>query len=271
MKTRKFRYKKPVKAAVILAFILCFGYILYTVRLPFSPQAQIEAIFGMAAVFVFICFAYMLIWLKRPRSPQIFGEAVLKIETKEKIVALTFDDGPDPEATFKMLSTLKKYNAYATFFLTGEHASKYPDIVKKTFMEGHELGNHSFSHVRLIYKTPDFIRKQIQKTDDAIRQTGYDGIIHFRAPWGYKLFFLPHILMKANRKHILWNITLYDWENIPPEKILENLDAEIKPGSIILLHDNIRTAEALELILEQYSGLGYRFVTISQLLESAAH
>ena len=78
--------------------------------------------------------------------------------------------------------------------------------------------------------------------------------------------------MKANRKHILWSIRLYDWENIAPERILENLDAEIKPGSIVLLHDTAqRTLEAVELILAKYSGPGYRFVTISQLLESAAH
>ena len=142
MEARKFKYKKPVKAVAILAFVLCFGYIFYTVRLPFSRQALIESILGMAVVFVCICFAYLLIWLKRPGSPQIFGEAVLKIETQEKIVALTFDDGPSPEITCKILSTLKKYNAHATFFVTGEQASKYPDIIKETYIEGHELGNH---------------------------------------------------------------------------------------------------------------------------------
>jgi len=142
-------------------------------------------------------------------------------------------------------------------------------------MEGHELGNHSYNHSILVYKTPGFIKSQIDKTDNLIREAGYKGTIYVRPPKGYKLFFLPWLLKKTGRKLVLWSIMLGDWNNPPPAKMMEELDKKLKPGSIILLHDNIFTDEnpmgttvkLVELMLEKYTKLGYKFVTISQLIE----
>jgi chitin deacetylase len=225
-------------------------------------------------IFILIlCFSYGLFWLRRYSAPQIFGEAVLSVKTDKKIAALTFDDGPNPDSTYTILELLKKYHAQATFFVTGKNAEKYPEIIKEIYLNGNELGNHSFDHERLTFKTPRYIYEQIHKTDAIIKNAGYEKTIHFRAPFGHKLFILSYILMKNNRKHILWNIEAGDWKNPPPEEMMKIIENVLKPGSIILLHDGYtgyyqtrnETIKFVELLLEKYTKLGYEFVTISEL------
>jgi peptidoglycan/xylan/chitin deacetylase (PgdA/CDA1 family) len=217
-----------------------------------------------------------LFYLRRASAPQIFGEAVRHVNTKEQVMALTFDDGPNPESTERILSLLEEYDAKATFFVIGQNAEKYPEIVQKIYAGGNEVGNHSWSHERLILKTPRFIRDQIDKTDGLLKNLRYEGVIHFRAPYGHKLFILPYILMKENRKNILWDIELNDWDNPSPEMMMEVFDKKAAPGSVILLHDGYtgerqsreETVSFVEMLLRKYTGLGYRFVTVSELLEA---
>jgi chitin deacetylase len=226
------------------------------------------------AVILIVSLCYTLFWLRRYSSPQIFGKAFLSIKTNEKIIALTFDDGPNPESTHIILELLQKYNAKATFFLVGENVEKYPDIVAKTYLNGNELGNHSYNHTRLLFKRLKYIDYQITKTDDLIRKIGYDGEIYFRAPFGHKLFILSYYLMQNNRIHILYSIVLNDWEYTDIEKMMNIFDKLVKPGSIVLLHDGYTgeyqsrqpTTEVVRRILEKYTEMGYRFVTVSELI-----
>jgi peptidoglycan/xylan/chitin deacetylase (PgdA/CDA1 family) len=243
-----------------------------------QPKIIINKKKGMviaAIILSMVFFSYGLFWLRRASAPQVFGEAILSVSTNEKIAALTFDDGPNPESTYKILELLQKYNSRGTFFVIGKNADQYPEIIKEIYLNGNELGNHSFSHRRLTFKSPHYINEEIGNTDKIIMNTGYEGIIYFRAPFGHKLFILPYILMKNNRKHILWNIELGDWENPAPEEMMKKIEKTIKPGSIILLHDGYtgtyqtrnETVKVVELLLEKYTKLGYRFVTISELLQ----
>ena len=218
---------------------------------------------------------YGLFWLRRASAPQIVGEAIRQVRTTRKVLALTFDDGPNPEATGKILALLKQHGAKATFFLVGKHAQAHPELVKEIYRGGHELGNHSWDHAHLIFQWPSFVRSEIETTDQLLRRLGYRGTLHFRAPYGHKLFVLPYILMQSRRKHILWSIELRDWESPPAEEMLARFDREAGPGKILLLHDGFvgepqsreATVQVLPLILEKYSKQGYAFVTVSELLE----
>ena len=118
-------------------------------------------------------------------------------------VALTFDDGPTPEFTDEILRILKEQDVKATFFLIGGELEKHLDEGKKIVAAGHEIGNHSFSHVRMIFVTPSFVKEEIEKTDDLIRAAGYNKPTFFRPPYGKKLFALPFYLARHDRKSVL--------------------------------------------------------------------
>src|SRR6185436_13476921 len=132
--------------------------------------------------------------VSKSRTFQFFGEIVPRVNTQQKFVALTFDDGPIPGATEEVLSVLNEGGIKATFFVIGAELEQNLEQGRKLVAAGHELGNHSFSHSRMVLKTPSFVKFEIERTDELIRQTGYQGPIHFRPPFGKKLFVLPYYL-----------------------------------------------------------------------------
>lgn len=222
---------------------------------------------------IIISFIY---WLKGHSAPQLIGKTYFSVKTDKKIVALTFDDGPSTPYTEQILDVLKKHNVKATFFLLGSNVVKHPEIVRRIYQEGHDIGNHSWSHQRLVFKTPSYIREEIENTDQAIRNTGFEGTIHFRSPYGNKLIILPLILKSMNRPHILFDIIPKDWELPTAEIITARVMDKLHPGAIILLHDavgegtgeeRVNTVAALEEIIENIKAVEYEFVTVSKLLE----
>ncbi len=209
-----------------------------------------------------------LYWGQSYRIPQLMGDAIWCVDTSEKVIALTFDDGPDAVHTHQILDLLNRYSAKATFFFIGENIEEYPGIVKETYRNGHDIGNHSWDHSRLTYRSVGFIEQQIQETDRVIRESGYQGKIYFRAPYGKKLFLLPYILKKMNRYHILWSISPRDWEGTSAQSMLNIVDRKISGGDILLLHEDSgdETIRLVEMILQKYTQKGYHFVTISDLM-----
>ncbi|RPI70337.1 MAG: polysaccharide deacetylase [Desulfobacteraceae bacterium] len=206
------------------------------------------------------------------RTFQLFGRIVSEVNTPQPVVALTFDDGPNPPYTDKLLTVLRKKEVKATFFVMGAQLEKFSSLGKEMVREGHELGNHSYSHPRMIFKSPRFIRSEIEKTDQLIRQAGYAGEIHFRSPYGKKLLLLPFYLSKMNKKNIFWDIEPDSHTDSAEsaDKIVENILAKTKPGSIMLLHAEKQTRkESLKAVPGIIDGLkqkGYDFVTVSELL-----
>jgi peptidoglycan-N-acetylglucosamine deacetylase len=237
----------------------------------FADQRKSFAIALCGILVLLAAGTYSVSWLMKY---QLLGEYVRKISTDKKILALTFDDGPNPTVTERILGVLAKYDAKATFFVLGKHAAGHLDIVKRIYEAGHEIGNHSWGHKRLLFRLPAFIRREISATDRIIRESGYAGPIPFRSPYGSRLIMLPYFLMKSRRVHVLWNVTLGDWDSPDPQEILRRFEERASPGSIVLLHDGYpnkrenraNTVEALEMILREYADRGYRFVTISELL-----
>ncbi|WP_166000337.1 polysaccharide deacetylase family protein [Bacillus sp. Cs-700] len=205
--------------------------------------------------------------LMNSRTFQLYGGLTYKVETNQKVVALTFDDGPT-ENVDDILTLLNDYDIKATFFLIGNEIEKNQEEAKAIVNEGHQIGNHSYSHQRMIFKSPSFIKEEIEKTDDFIRTVGYKGEIDFRPPNGKKIVGLPYYLSTHNKETITWNIepdTVYTDVANKIEFVKEN----VTPGSIILVHAMYdKTGEelkAIEGIIQSLSNKGYKFVTVNEL------
>lgn len=190
----------------------------------------------------------------------------VKTETpasEEKIVALTFDDGPHPTITQEILATLEKYNAKATFFMLGNRVDKSPEIVKEIADAGHELGNHSWSHPDLSRQSAERIKNEIENTSIVIeRATGQNPTV-FRPPYGS---FNDTVRNETNLPIILWDVDTLDWKHLNPAQTLSIVKTYTRSGSNILMHDiHQSTANALDSILAFLQSEGYKFVTVSEL------
>ncbi|MBU9723442.1 MULTISPECIES: polysaccharide deacetylase family protein [Bacillaceae] len=227
---------------------------------------------GMVVIILLIAVSYLLNELSQSRTFQFFGGLVTSIETNEKVVALTFDDGPGVN-THEILDTLRRHDVKGTFYLTGYEIENAFDDASKIVQEGHEIGNHSYSHQRMVFKSPSFIKDEIDKTDELIRQIGYEGEITFRPPYGRRLVLLPYYLSKQDRKTIYMNIEPESYPEIAGDatKIENHVVENIEPGSIILLHvmyeSRRESLNSVEGIINSLKEEGYKFVTISELLQ----
>jgi peptidoglycan-N-acetylglucosamine deacetylase len=212
--------------------------------------------------------------LSKSETYQVFGEIIPRVQTEEKMVALTFDDGPTQPALDELLPELRERGVKATFFLTGAELERRPDLGRRLVEEGHELGNHSYSHKRMAFKTAGFISQELRKTDELIRAAGYTGAIHFRPPYGTKLLVLPYVLEKEHRKTIMWDIEPDSYRDVSTSSsgIVNHVIPRVKPGSIIILHvmypSRITSREAVPSIIDELHSKGFRFVTVSELLRS---
>ncbi|MGP4071798.1 polysaccharide deacetylase family protein [Piscibacillus sp. B03] len=215
---------------------------------------------------------YSINALSKHRSFALFGDVVTHAPTEEKVVALTFDDGPGPNAD-EILSILDEQDVKGTFYLVGEEIEKNKEASRKIVEAGHEVGNHSYTHRRMILKSYSFVEEEIEKTDELIREIGYEGEITFRPPYGRKLVSLPLYLSNHDRPAIMWNLEPDFMPDISddPEGIANYVAENIEPGSIILLHvmyeHRIPSLESVSKIISSLKDQGYEFVTVSDLLE----
>ena len=188
-----------------------------------------------------------------------------------KVVALTFDDGPGP-FTCEVLATLAAKDVKATFFLIGADVAAHPDEARRIVAAGHQVGNHSWSHPRLVFKSRAFIASEIERTDRAIRDAGYRGAIAFRAPYGKKLIGLPLYLARHGRPNISWDVEPNSYDDIDRSatKITAHVVERVRPGSIILLHPMYHgrqaTRAAIGPIVDSLRARGYALVTVDELL-----
>jgi chitin deacetylase len=181
----------------------------------------------------------MALWqVSKSRTFQFFGVIVPRINTSEKVVALTFDDGPTSSGTNEILRVLDEMEVKATFFVIGADLEQNMAAGRKIVAAGHEFGNHSYSHVRMILVTPSFVQQEIEKTDRLIREAGYSREINFRPPYGKRLLALSYYLSKTGRKTIMWDVEPDSNPEIAGDsrRIIEETRSRVRPGSIILLH-----------------------------------
>ena len=193
----------------------------------------------------------------------------------EKIVALTFDDGPDEVFTPQILDILKKYDVKATFFLIGEKVPYNKKIVKREKEEGHEIGNHTFTHINASKKNYEEIEEEITKTQQVIKEVTGEYPTLFRPPYRALSRDLCKIVKEKNMNIVLWsNIDVRDWSNPGVNNMVNTIDSQVENGNIIILHDyntvrnnKSQTIQALEIVIPKLKEKGYRFVTISELME----
>lgn len=202
------------------------------------------------------------------RNYQLFGNITSHVETNDKVVALTFDDGPTKN-TDAILSLLDDFQVKATFFLIGKDIKEHPEEARKIAAAGHQIGNHTYSHKRMVLKSPAFIKHEIEKNDDLIAEIGYTKSIVVRPPYGKKLIGFPYYLYKHQRETITWNLEPDTFFTQADEKV-RYVKENIRPGSIILMHPMYDSMEnelqAIEEILQTLLDEGYTFVTIDELL-----
>ena len=187
---------------------------------------------------------------------------VCELPREEKVIYLTFDDGPVPEATPEVLDILRSYHAIATFFVVGDNVRKHPGIFDLVTQEGHAIGNHSFHHLNGWRTSPGAYMQDVKRC----REYFDSGL--FRPPYGR---FTPtqYFLLRKDFRFILWSVLTGDYNmNITPEQCLKNALDHTGNGSIVVFHDNLKSMEkvrfALPRYLEHFSGLGYRFEGISR-------
>jgi peptidoglycan/xylan/chitin deacetylase (PgdA/CDA1 family) len=184
---------------------------------------------------------------------------------------MTFDDGPHATLTPKLLDMLAARRLKATFFIIGQNAVEYPDIMKRIVRDGHELANHSWSHPNLAKMGDDGVRSQMQKTDDAITAAAGKRTTLMRPPYGS---ITPRqkqwIHQEFGYKTIIWDVDPFDWRRPGAGVIRDRIVSQTQPGSIILAHDiHPQTIDAMPDTFDQLTAKGFKFVTVSELLAMA--
>ena len=212
-------------------------------------------------------------WLIQSHHFQWTGTLIARGVTSEKKIALTFDDGPSAR-TPEILRILNQTRSRATFFLVGREMQRHPDWTRAIVAAGHEIGNHSWSHPHLIFKSQTELAAQIEATDAVIRAVGQPGPILFRPPYGQKLLGLPAYLARHGRINLMWNLEPEYWphERHDPQALTRRLMTQIQPGAIVLLHPmgNYSAAfEALPILLQTLKREGWQLVTASELLRAS--
>ena len=193
-----------------------------------------------------------------------------KKENNYMKIALTFDDGPHPRYTPQILEILSEYNVKATFFVVGINAKNYPDTMEAVIKNGHEIGNHTYTHPHVSCLNSYTLHKEVEKCESAIYElTDYKTKL-FRPPEGLIDADVRSVLRSLDYKVILWDIDTRDWAHTSPDDISNNIVSSVRSGDIILMHDyighNSPTPEALKIFIPKLLKMGYKFVVVSELI-----
>jgi peptidoglycan/xylan/chitin deacetylase (PgdA/CDA1 family) len=224
-----------------------------------------------AVLLVLIGAALALYDISRARCFTLTSRAICRVETAAPMVALTFDDGPTPLGVDAILPELARHEAHATFFLIGSEAARRPELVRAIAASGHEVGDHTYSHVRMVGHTQRFYDREIEQTQAALHSAGVEAVL-FRPPYGKKLIGLPLAVERQGLKMILWDVE--DPDTGDPRVFADRVVRAARPGSIILVHamygSNGVARAALPAILDGLREKHLKVVTVSELLAHRA-
>ena len=204
--------------------------------------------------------------ISKARCFTLVGDAICRVETTEKLVALTFDDGPTAEGVEAVIPLLDRYRAKGTFFLIGERITA--PLVQRIAAAGHEIGNHSFNHHRMVFRKSSFYDAEIRRTDAVLVAAGAPRPTLVRPPFGKKLIGLPLAVERSGKRMIMWDSG--DAPDRDPNAYARKILDQVHPGSIVLIHPmysgNATERAALPLIVDGLARRGFRMVTVSELL-----
>jgi peptidoglycan/xylan/chitin deacetylase (PgdA/CDA1 family) len=221
-------------------------------------------------------------YLEAPGN-QLFGSTVVRGPASARVVALTYDDGPNPPYTTAILRVLREENVHVTFFVVGRAAAAYPAVVREEYADGNAIGNHTWEHEHLIVRTPEQIDDSLARTDAAVYAATGSHTTLLRPPFGARDWLVLHEARRLGYTPVMWSVPLADdWEYPPAAAIAQRILRHVSDGAIMVLHDGNRgeicTAKdahdcdrsadvvATRTIVETLKREGYRFVTIPQLL-----
>src|ERR1043166_5977099 len=202
------------------------------------------------------------------RNSWLFGRPIARLTTHGRAVALTFDDGPNPDATPIVLDALAASGVRATFFILGRHAERWPDLVRRVAAEGHALGNHGYYHRKLHFKSPAYVRRDLELGTQAIAQACGARPRFFRAPHGFRSPWVTPIARSLGQRTVGWSLGVWDSDRPGADVIADRTVSGAEPGSILLLHDGdgydphgdrMQTAQAVPSIVDCLLSAGYRF------------
>lgn len=198
----------------------------------------------------------------------IFRSFIWKLPANGNCVYLTFDDGPTPEVTPWVLDELDKYNAKATFFCIGDRIDKSPDLFKRLIDDGHSIGNHSYSHLNAWHVDAEAYLEDIEKCQESILKLHPQGTNLLRPPYG-KLRRSQTLKLRKRFRIMMWDVLSADFDlRITPEKCTENVLRNVRPGSIVIFHDSVKSypnmEKALPATLEFIHKKGWKCVAIPQ-------
>ena len=199
-----------------------------------------------------------------PAKPATYAQ----VRVDQPYIAMTFDDGPSAENTPRLLEMLKQRNIKATFFLIGQNVAANPDLVRRILADGHEIGNHSWTHPQLSKLSDDRVTMEITKTQDAIKDASGFTPTLLRPPYGA---ITPRqrewVEDRFGLNVILWSVDPFDWKRPGASVITQRILSQVRPGAIILSHDiHKQTVDAMPATLDGLIAKGYKFATVSQLI-----
>jgi peptidoglycan/xylan/chitin deacetylase (PgdA/CDA1 family) len=210
---------------------------------------------------------------------QWYGHTFTGLARGEKRIALTYDDGPNDPHTHWLLEVLDRHGVRATFFLIGRYVQKRPDIVREIAKEGHAVGNHTFTHTLLTFKSGAEIRRELMDCRAALQDAVGEHSNLFRPPFGGRRPAVLRIARELGLEPVMWNVTGYDWNLLPAAEIEAKVAKQIRGGDVILLHDGghkqmgadrTQTVLATDDMIAKYKSEGYEFQTIPQMMRGAA-
>jgi len=243
--------------------------------------------FGVvAAVALLAGAAYFAYETVESPANQLLGPTVVRGSAAHRVVALTFDDGPNPPYTERILDVLKDANVPATFFVVGQAAAAHPASLRRIVREGHALGNHSWDHAHLNLLARGAIERELRRTSDAVFAATGIRPQYMRPPFGARSFTVIDEARREGYTVVMWSDALsQDWERLDDDVIADRVVRAVRPGSIVVLHDGNRglvcvpaaparcdrsqAARATRTIVARLRAAGYRLVTIPQLLADA--
>jgi peptidoglycan/xylan/chitin deacetylase (PgdA/CDA1 family) len=207
---------------------------------------------------------------------QWYGRTFIGLARGSKQMALTYDDGPNDPHTFRLLEVLARHDVRATFFLIGRYVQQRPDVGREIVRAGHVIGNHTFSHPLLIFKSVAEVRRELIDCRSAIQDAIGEHSNLFRPPFGGRRPAVLRVVRELGLVPVMWNVTGYDW-NAPPAAAIEGkVSRQVRGGDVILLHDGghkqmgadrSQTVLATDHLISRYKSEGYKFTTIREMLE----
>jgi len=236
---------------------------------------------GMEIIFWFVFYFFTVYAFLPALISRLFGYKVFMKGSSKDGVALTFDDGPDPEYTPQLLDLLKRHGAKATFFVVGQNAERHPELVARIHEEGHILGIHNYVHHMNWFMRPSTVKKQIRQTSDIIEGITGEKPMYYRPPWG-----IVNVFDYARLGHlqiVLWTSLFGDWKKkIGADKLYARMKRKLNPGQVFLLHDcgttfgadreaPANTISALARILDDGRRRALRFIGIDEMISTTEH